>query len=165
MAEHNFLTQGPKAWYNPKGQYRTCYSKEEVAVAKQDGFTSSNYVRSNWPKTAFHKKTGNSKPVGKLDDSDEKNAAAVVALGPEWTLDHVPVPEPVAATPPPSGGGDMLAMLGMMAEMKKRMDDLEDAAIAQAAIRDAMQNRVVELESIVDAISVPVSEDLKKKKN
>lgn len=94
MAEqHNFQTQGPKSYYNSKGELTWCHSKEDVARAMQNGFTSANYVPSKWPTTLFHKKTGETKTVGKLDLTDEQNEALVKAQGDDWTTEHVQAPE------------------------------------------------------------------------
>ena len=143
MAEHNFATQGPKSYYNQQGRYVTCSSKEDVTRAKQDGFTSEKYVPSRWPKTAFNKLTGATKPVGNLDWTDEKNMAAEASIGDGWTFDHVPVPEPVAAATTAQATSDLSAVAAVMADvilLKKRMEESEEAIIS-------LEVRIVELEA------------------
>ncbi len=165
MAEHNFATSGPKAYYNAKGQYQWCHSKDDVVCAKEAGFTNANYVRSNWPKTAFNKKTGDSKPVGKLEDTDEKNQAAVTALGPDWTLEHVAVPEPVVAKEAAAGApmdiGVLMAMSAELSRQQKRIDELEEAAIEKDAeltgVRTAFESRLAEIEAVLADLTAPTT--------
>ena len=165
MAEHNFATSGPKHYYNAKGQNVLCSSKDDVARAREAGYTSANYVPSYWPKMAYNKKTGVSKPVGKIENTDEQNADAVKKLGDEWTLDYVATPEPVVAAPAGQAAGtDLTALVAMatdIALMKNRIVDLEEAAIQGEAVRVAQETRITELESIVESASAPV--DTKKK--
>lgn len=128
MAEHNFLTQGPKAYYNAKGKPYWCSSKDDVAKAKELGFTSANYVRSEWPKTAYHKKTGATRTVGSLDNTDEQNAAAVVTLGPDWGLEHVHVPEvvPEKEKAAVQDSSALMLILDKLSRLERRMDRIED---------------------------------------
>lgn len=156
MAEHNFLTSGPKAYYNSKGQLTWCHSKEDVVRARQEGFTSANYVRSQWPKTAYHKKTGESKAVGKLEWTDERNAQAVMELGPDWGLDHVSVPPAVEPQPRSFAGPsdrEMAMLMDEFGKMRERIADLEAARIEEATlsanIRASLESRISDLESAV----------------
>lgn len=156
-AKHNYGTQGPRSFYKPadpgKGSYRTVSSENEEQEAKNQGFTSLAYVRSEWPKTAY-KKTGETRPVGKLENSNEQNMALVASLGPDWGLEHVATPEPVAPSAAKDNTGmDLTALLGIatdIALMKKRVEDLEEAAIQGDAIRAAQDQRIIELESIIE---------------
>lgn len=149
---------GPRAFYKPtdpgKGSYKTVSSENEEQEAKNQGFTSLAYVRSNWPTTAYKKGTGETRNVGKLENSEEQNMALVAALGPDWGLDHVPTPEPVApSAAKETGGMDLTALLGLVTDialMKKRVEDLEEAAIQADAIRTAQDQRIIELESIIE---------------
>ena len=136
-----------------KGSFRVCYNENEVAVARQDGFTTMNYVRSEWPKTAFQAKTGKSKPVGKLENSDEQNMALVAALGPDWSLDHVPEPEPVAETKPGAAPAlDLTALLqlgGQIALLTDRLATIEAALVQSEESKIALAARLGELEGVV----------------
>lgn len=144
--EFSYPRDHARAFYNRHGQAFWCHSKDDEARAKEAGFTSAKYIPSYWPRTVFHKKTGVSKPVGNLDWSEEKNQAALAALGDDWTAEYVPVPEPVAAAPA-SAPMDLLglgAILTELALMKKRVEELEEASIESDA-------RVVELEAALTA--------------
>ena len=166
MAEFNYVRDHSRSLYNAKGVPFACHSKEDEVRAKEQGFTSATYVPSQWPKTVFHKKTGESKVVGKLEWDEEKNAAAVVALGPDWTLDHVAVPAPVSPAAP-SAGINLDALLSIAAEMKlmnTRLSDLEDAAAEAAGIRTVLESRVGELEGLLQAEMEPAGAAEKKGK-
>lgn len=155
-AKHNFNT-GPLSLYKPtdpgKGSFRFCYNDNEVLVARQDGFTTLNYVPSKYPTMAFQAKTGKCRPVGKLGDTDEEVLALVAKLGPDWGLDHVPEPEPVAEKKPGEGGGiDIAAILqlgGQMALLTDRLANLENALVESEASRVALASRLGELEGAV----------------
>ncbi len=155
--KHNFNTSGPLSMYRPtdpgKGSYRVCYNETEVAVARQDGFTTANYVPSKYPTTAFQAKTGKTKIVGKLGDADEVVAAIVAALGPDWGLEHVPEPEPVAEKKAGDGGGiDLAAILqlgGQMALLTDRLATIEAALVQSEESRIALASRLGELEGVV----------------
>lgn len=147
--EHNFQTHGPKAYYNPQGEPRWCHHKDDVAKAKQDGFTSANYVPSFWPKCAYNKKTGLTRSVGRLEWSQEQNEAAVVSLGPDWGLDHVPVPEPVAEVKAaaPDTTGLMTQMLAALNASNERMAALEAAAVESDDKRAALETQLAEMQA------------------
>ncbi len=139
LQKFDYKREHSRALYNTKGELMWSHSEEDELRCKEQGFTTPNYVRSEWPKQACHKKTGATRVVGKLDNTAEQNAAAVKALGPEWTLDHVPTPEPVAEAKPgtvavdPNAATLMALMAAQMAEMRKRMDEQEQALIEMAA--------------------------------
>lgn len=150
--KHNFLTQGPLSQYNAQGEVKWANSKDELTQIQQEGFRS-NYVRSKYPTTAFNRKTGQSKPVGKIGDTDEQVAAKLAAFGSDWTFDHVPEPEPVKETKAESAGMDIQALLSIMADvalMKSRISDLETAAIQAEEIRIGLASRVGELEGLIE---------------
>ncbi len=137
LAKFDYKKEHSRAFYNQKGQVKWSHSEEDELRVKEEGYTTPNYVRSEWPKQVCHKKTGATKVVGKLENTDEQNMAAVAALGPDWTLGHVPVPEPVAEAKPGAAQDAQTAMLlsmmsAQMAEMKKRMDEQEQALIDMA---------------------------------
>lgn len=176
-AKHNYNT-GPLSMYKPtaplRGSLRMVYSENEMAVAKQDGFTSASYVRSDWPTTAYHKKTGLSKPVGRLENTDEQNAAAVAALGPDWGLDHVPEPEPVAEKKAAEGTGmDIAALLqlgGQIALLTERLSTVEAALIQSEESKTLLASRIGELEAMVieepaPAPKVPAAKAVPKEEN
>lgn len=144
---------GGLTYYNARGEYRYCYTDADIVLAKESGFTSAKYVRSRWPITMWHKATGESKPVGRLVDTDEKNAAAVAAMGPDWTTEHVAVPEPVAkkATADPVDGGMLASVIGEMALLTRRVQELEQAVIDADSARAAIEARFISLESRLDA--------------
>ncbi len=155
-AKHNFNT-GPIARYKPtdpgKGSFRFCYNENEVAVAHQDGFTTANYVPSKYPTTAFHKKTGATKVVGKLGDTDEDVLALVVKLGPDWGLDYVPEPEPVEEKKAAANSGiDLAALLqlgGQIALLGERLGTIEAALIESEQAKTALAARLGQLEGVV----------------
>lgn len=148
FVEHNFQTHGPKAFYNLKGEYQWCHSKEDVARSKQEGFTSANYVRSEWPKCAYHQKTGLTRTVGRLEWTDEQNMAAVKALGPDWGLEHAHVPEPVVEqkVAAPDVTGLMAQMLTAMNASNERMANLEAAALEAEDQRKYLEGQLSDMQ-------------------
>jgi len=156
MADHNF-NKGPISYYNKIGQYRTCYSDSEVNQAKNDGFTSKKYVKSEWPKTAFHKKTGETRVVGKLENTDEQNKAAIASLGPDWTTDYVAAVAPKIDVPQPARA-DIGVMADLLAEMKlinQRIEDVEVAISEFAGARTAMESRMEAVEQLLEGLAEP----------
>lgn len=155
-AKHNF-NMGPLSMYKPtepeKGSFRWCYNENEVAVARQDGFTTQNNPGSKYPTTAFNRKTGASKPVGKLGDTEEQVAAKVAAFGTDWSLDHVPEPEPVAETKPGAAPAlDLTALLqlgGQIALLTDRLATIEAALVQSEESKIALAARLGELEGVV----------------
>ena len=153
MAKHNFAAQGPLSRYNAQGEVAWAHSEEELARITQEGFRSS-YVRSKYPTTAFNKKTGASKPVGKLGDTDEQVAAKVAAFGPDWTLEHVPEPEPVVAnkTAEASGGADtamLMQLIGQNALIIERLSTVETALVQSADQQTLLASRLGELGGMI----------------
>ena len=120
--------------YNRRGEYIYCYNDSDVVHAKEQGFTSTKYVRSAWPKMVWNKTTGEQKPVGKVAFTDEQNEKLLADLGPDWTTERVaPPPKPVAPTAAPQGDGQMLNLLAeMMANQKlmsERFTSMEEALL------------------------------------
>lgn len=143
MADFNYQRDHSRAFYNPKGQPFWCHSKEDELRAKEQGFKSAAYIPSQWPKTAFHTKTGQTRMVGKLEWTKEQNADAVAALGSEWTLEHVAVPEPAVETASAQQSGfDLNAVATILAEIKllgKRLEENEVAVASLAETVSALQ--------------------------
>jgi hypothetical protein len=168
MADFNYQRDHSRALYATetrgnvkKGQFYTCHSKADEQVAKDLGFTSERYVRSEWPKTMFNKKSGDSRPIGKLEWSDAENQKAVDGLGADWTFDHVPVPEKSSATAPSSDAG-LTAILTEMREMQKAILDVGDLVTTTgediAALRNSVSNldqRLTEVETEMTVEEAP----------
>ncbi len=129
LTDFKYERDHARALYNAKGDTFWCHSKEDELRGKEQGFTTFNYVRSAWPKTAFHQKTGQTKPVGKLADTEEQNKAAVAALGPDWSLEYKAVPEKVEEAPKTSSG-DMTALLSLFAQQQAQIAELQAAVLA-----------------------------------
>ncbi len=151
MAETKLPPHGAY-YYNAKGENRHCATQADIVNAKKDGYTSSRYVRSAWPSTAYNKKTGETKRVGRIDKSDEENMAEVTELGPDWGMDYVKAPDPVAKKDPDhKAAGHLEEILAVLAGQKddssKRLDDLEAALLDSQATREALERRVAELEA------------------
>src|SRR5262245_27979294 len=123
MADFNCQRDHSRAFYAPRdmgnvkrGMLFWCHAKEDETRAKELGYTSDKYIPSEWPKTMWHKDTGESKPVGRLEWSDEQNAVAVKKMGPDWGFEHVDVPEPTKPGPAPQA--DIAALASIMADQK-----------------------------------------------
>lgn len=138
MADFDYVKFHTRSFYAPadignvkRGQAMACHSKDDEARVKELGFTSANYVPSFWPKTLWNKKTGETKSVGKLEWTKEQNDAAVTSLGPDWTDEHVPVPEAPApnAKAATSGSPDLmtaiLALTQQIGSLNDRMSLIE----------------------------------------
>ncbi len=166
-AKHNFNT-GPISKYNAQGEVKWASSENELAQIKQEGFTRE-YVKSKYPTTAFNKKTGANKPIGKIGDTDEKVAADLAKLGPDWTFDHVPEPEPAAEKKAADLGGlDVAALLqlgGQIALLTERLSTVEAALVQSEETRINMASRLGELEAMVveDVPSMPTIEQAQAK--
>lgn len=151
MADFDYVKFHTRSFYAPadignvkRGQAMACHSKDDEARVKELGFTSANYIPSFWPKTLWNKKTGETKSVGKLEWTKEQNDAAVTSLGPDWTDEHVPVPEIPAsgATAAPSGSPDVMAAILTLSQqvgsLVERMNEVE-SVIAEATTPVAPQ--------------------------
>ena len=158
--------------FNQRGEHVWCGNEDQVRVARQNGFTSASYVRSNWPKAVYHKVTGVAQSVGKLEWSEEQNRIALKALGPDWSTEFVAAPEPTPEKPlVGSGLTDAAAMLEILAQLKVMNDtiaDLETAVADIAAARVSMEARLIEVEGVLTEASAtepePVPELAGKKK-
>ncbi len=145
-SDFNYQRDHSRAFYAPadngtvkKGQVFWCHQPDDEQRAREQGFTSKSYVRSEWPKTAYHKKTGQTKPVGKLEWDNDKNMAALAEMGPDWGLDHVAVPEPVEAAPAgatPEIGSILTFMTDQFARINARLDEQDQAILEMASAPD-----------------------------
>ena len=141
-------------YYNAKGQNRHCTNEADIVNAKRDGYTSSRYVRSNWPTTAFNKNTGETKPVGRVDLTEEQNQALLKALGDEWGLDYVAAKDPEPKKDPDhKAAGHLEELVALLVAQKndhedtnKRLEDLEAALVDSQAARVSLEARISELE-------------------
>src|SRR3990167_659356 len=165
MAEFDYNRFHTRSFYAPKatpnvkkGQSYPCHAKDDEARAREAGFTSVNYVPSEWPKTIYNKKTGDSRPIGKLEWSDDQNAAAIAALGPDWGTEHVAVPEPKkeeAAGAPKADLGLISDLFGELKLATGRIEQLEEAISEFAGARMAMETRIADLEGMIEEASRP----------
>ena len=166
MADFDYNRFHSRSFYAPKttanvkrGQAYPCHSKEDEARAREAGFTSVAYIQSDWPTTVYNKKTGESRSVGKLEWSDEQNAAAIAALGPDWGTEHVAVPEPkkeeAAGASPKADIGLISDLFGELKLATGRIDQLEEAISEVAGARMAMETRIADLEGMIEEASRP----------
>ena len=165
-----------RSLYNSNGVPYPCHSVDDEKRAREAGFTSVNYVLSRWPTTVYNKKTGESKTVGRLDWSNEKNEMEITNLGPDWAGDYVAPVEPKKEATPAEGAGGLSLMAlaevlteirGLGANLKQVQESLLDVEIAVADLtsaRVAMESRLSEMEAvIVEPVAVGHDEKPKKK--
>ena len=124
MAKENKYPPHGITMYNKRGEYIYCYNDSDVVHAKEQGYTSTKYVRSHWPKMVWNKNTGESKPIGKVAFTDEQNEKLLADLGPHWTTERVaPPPAKVAPAAAPQGDGQLLNVLAEMLASQKTMNE------------------------------------------
>lgn len=133
-----------------KGQLMWAHSELDEQRCREAGFTSVNYVKSDWPISMFNKETGDTLAVGKLEWDKEKNLAEVKRMEANgWTKDHVEVP---AAKPKKEAGdsGDSSAVLLALGELMGKLKSIEEgqaetdeAILALAARIDKIEKRPV----------------------
>lgn len=144
MADFNYPRDHSRAAYNSKGQVFWCHQKDDEVRAKQEGFTSWTYIKSKWPTTVWNVK-GETKAVGNVDWTDEKNDAALSDLKAKgWSTDHIPVPEPEPEVK--NQPMDLAALASIMADVKlvvKRVEELEEAVVER-------DERIATLEAILN---------------
>ena len=167
-----------RSFYNSKGQPYACHSIDDENRAKEQGFTSSAYIRSRWPTTVYNKQTGESKTVGNLDWPDEKNAAAIAGLGPDWTTDYVAPVAPKSEAAPAEGSGslslmalaevlgEVRAVAASVKQLSESMIDIETSVADLTSARVAMESRMAEMESVFvePVLAGPTIEQAEKKK-
>lgn len=158
MADFDYKRLHTRSFYNKRGEPFACHSIDDERRAKEAGYTTANYVRSKYPTTMYHKKTGETKVIGDLKFSDEINEAKIAELGPDWGHDYVEVPAPPEPVAPGMGGGfDVIAIASLISEMRTMQTfqvELQgvlteiSAGMAQfAAAQNAASERLSVLES------------------
>lgn len=143
--------------FNSRGEHRMCHNEDQVRAAKQDGFTSPSYVRTVYPKCFYHKKTGETKLVGRVDWSAAQNKEAETALGPDWTTDFVGTPE-AKPEKPAATAADSLMLAEILLQLKSmdaRLGDLEAASAETTEARVALESRLSEMESVLTQATEP----------
>jgi hypothetical protein len=163
MAEFDYPKNHSRAMYAPadkgpvkKGQIFWCHAKEDEVAARNQGFTSTSYIKSEWPKSMFNKKTGDSRPVGKLEWDDAQNEAAVKALGADWTFDYVHPPKPEEKKE--AGAVDLGGLALILNEIKGVQKSISDQGEAHEASAAELHAKIDELTGIVTAQDRRISE-------
>lgn len=164
MADFDYQKHHSRPFYAPvangpvkKGQMEMAHSKEDEVALRARGFTSPTYIRSEWPKSMFHKQTGECRPVGKLEWTDAQNAAAVENLGKDWTFDYVHPPKQEEKK---AGGEglDLGAAANILAEIKLTQRAIADQTSAHEETAASLHARIDELTGIVTAQDKRLSE-------
>jgi hypothetical protein len=166
LVKHDFTRHGPVMLYNRKGQVRTCYSETEYTQARADGYVSTECPYVAWPKMFYHKQTGESRVVGSVDWEDSKNEAEARKLGPDWTTEVVTPPEPKARDSSEADGAAFGMIPSLMAELdnlKKHNEEMDQAVSELAAARLSLEQRVGELEQLIEAATTEPAKDAKDK--
>jgi len=147
-----------------KGMSKEVNSQDEEINARKEGYTSERYVKSEYPTTFWHKETGATRIVGRIEWSVEQNDEAVAAAERDgFGREHVAAAEKKADAQLQHGGSGLMELATLIADMRANQEAIlqigdacsrmEIAVTELVAAKIAVDARLAELETAPDALA------------